>query len=433
MGERSVAQARASVMIYNNDLKKWEHAGGVGGLSRCHIYFNPANNSYRIVGRKINDNDVVLNCGIGKNLRYNKATPTFHQWRDQRQVYGLNFQSADDAVVFSEAVMAAVDDINNPSAPEPVQQYQPKVEPQRTAVPAQPPQPPQPPQAPKGVPAPPPPPPVNNVPPSTPAPPPPAPPAPPSGGGPPPPPPPPPAPGGGGPPAPPAPPAPGGGPPPPPPPPPAPSAGGAASGGGLADALKGVTLKKRSEVKEDRKPPPSAGNPMGDMMSALNRKLMARKKMADGDSHDGGSEKSSPAHVAKTPVAPPAPAVKTPAAPPAPAQKSPAAAKKFTPAAPSPPSQKTTPPPFNKPTNVVVPSNKKNETPSATNNRTTSVSTSNNQPTPSAASLNSNYSSIYDSPDMVSLREDILTAVREEIQTAKKEIIEVLRQELSRR
>ena len=53
-----MAQARASVMIYNNDLKKWEHAGGVGGLSRCHIYFNPANNSYRIVGRKINDNDV---------------------------------------------------------------------------------------------------------------------------------------------------------------------------------------------------------------------------------------------------------------------------------------------------------------------------------------------------------------------------------------
>ena len=60
---------------------------------------------------------VVLNCGIGKNLRYNKATPTFHQWRDQRQVYGLNFQSADDAVVFSEAVMSAVDDINNPPAP----------------------------------------------------------------------------------------------------------------------------------------------------------------------------------------------------------------------------------------------------------------------------------------------------------------------------
>ena len=29
-------------------------------------------------------------------------------------MYGLNFQSADDAVVFSEAVMAAVDDINNP-------------------------------------------------------------------------------------------------------------------------------------------------------------------------------------------------------------------------------------------------------------------------------------------------------------------------------
>jgi len=47
-------------MIYNNDIKKWEHAGGVGGLSRCHIYFNPGTITYRIVGRKLNDNDVSI-------------------------------------------------------------------------------------------------------------------------------------------------------------------------------------------------------------------------------------------------------------------------------------------------------------------------------------------------------------------------------------
>ena len=58
--ERSVAQARASVMIYNNDSKKWEHAGGTAGISRVHVYFNPNNSSYRIVGRKANDNEVNL-------------------------------------------------------------------------------------------------------------------------------------------------------------------------------------------------------------------------------------------------------------------------------------------------------------------------------------------------------------------------------------
>ena len=57
---------------------------------------------------------VVINCLLGKNLKYNKATATFHQWRDQRQVYGLNFQSSEDAVVFSEGVLGAVENMNNP-------------------------------------------------------------------------------------------------------------------------------------------------------------------------------------------------------------------------------------------------------------------------------------------------------------------------------
>ena len=58
--ERSVAQAKASVMIYNNDLKKWEHAGGSQGISRVHVYFNPTSESYRIVGRKVNDNEAIF-------------------------------------------------------------------------------------------------------------------------------------------------------------------------------------------------------------------------------------------------------------------------------------------------------------------------------------------------------------------------------------
>eukprot|EP00794_Sanderia_malayensis_P020284 gene20284-22270_t len=114
MSEKSVCQARASVMIYNNDIKKWEHAGGSQGISRVHVYHNTVNNNYRIVGRKVNDNEVVINCSILKNLKYNKATATFHQWRDQRQVYGLNFQSADDATSFSDTVAMAIKYMNLP-------------------------------------------------------------------------------------------------------------------------------------------------------------------------------------------------------------------------------------------------------------------------------------------------------------------------------
>ena len=51
---------------------------------------------------------VVINCAILKGLKYNQATPTFHQWRDQRQVYGLNFSSKDDAEVFAAAMLEAL-------------------------------------------------------------------------------------------------------------------------------------------------------------------------------------------------------------------------------------------------------------------------------------------------------------------------------------
>ena len=47
-------------MVYNNEIKKWEHAGGVQGISRVHVYFNNGNNLYRIVGRKLHDNEVKI-------------------------------------------------------------------------------------------------------------------------------------------------------------------------------------------------------------------------------------------------------------------------------------------------------------------------------------------------------------------------------------
>ena len=52
---------------------------------------------------------VVINCAILKGLKYNQATPTFHQWRDNRQVYGLNFASREEADNFSQAMLTALD------------------------------------------------------------------------------------------------------------------------------------------------------------------------------------------------------------------------------------------------------------------------------------------------------------------------------------
>jgi len=437
MGERSIAKARANVMIYNNTDKKWEHAGGSQGPSIVHVYYNPSNDIYRIVGRKLEGSSVVINCNIGKGLKYNKATATFHQWRSNG-VYGLNFQSPDDAVNFADAVLGALENLNNPkeelhyAVSKPIQvtdshhqangsvhqeedPYRTRQDVQQQKVttsisvtssarppeargpPAAPPAPPAhgPPAAPPAPPAhgPPAAPPAPPAPPSAPAPPPapaappapppgpPAPPAPPSGGPPAPPPPPPPPPVGGAPPPPGPPPMPGGGgggPPPPPPPPPPPSAGGG-GGGNLASALAGVQLKKRSEMSSEPKKPAAQANPMGDMMSALNAKLAARKKMADSDPSD-----SPPASAA---APPPAPMVKTNAAP-----------------------QKAM---FNK--------NNFNAAPKKTENTLVRTSsTSSNKESVSAVSAD----------ELKSLKEDILESVKQEIQKAKEEIILAFREEL---
>lgn len=52
---------------------------------------------------------VVINCIIARTLKYNQATATFHQWRDSKQVYGLNFSSKDDADAFAKAMNFAVE------------------------------------------------------------------------------------------------------------------------------------------------------------------------------------------------------------------------------------------------------------------------------------------------------------------------------------
>ncbi|CAM9830857.1 unnamed protein product [Lampetra fluviatilis] len=109
MSEQSICQARAQVMVYDDANKKWLPSGGQQGFSRVHIYHHTSLNTFRVVGRRMQDQQVVINCSLSKGLKYNQATPMFHQWRDARQVYGLNFGSKEDANVFANGIMHALD------------------------------------------------------------------------------------------------------------------------------------------------------------------------------------------------------------------------------------------------------------------------------------------------------------------------------------
>ncbi|KAJ8256363.1 hypothetical protein COCON_G00185150 [Conger conger] len=116
MSESSICQARATVMIYDDGNKKWVPAGtGAQSFSRVQIYHNPSTNAFRVVGRKLQtDQQVVINCPIHKGLKYNQATPNFHQWRDARQVWGFNFGSKEDAALFSSGMLHALEVLNAP-------------------------------------------------------------------------------------------------------------------------------------------------------------------------------------------------------------------------------------------------------------------------------------------------------------------------------
>ncbi|KAL0273710.1 UNVERIFIED_CONTAM: hypothetical protein PYX00_006326 [Menopon gallinae] len=115
MSEQSIASARASVMIYDDVSKKWVPSGSGSslGLSKVQIYHHTTNNTFRVVGRKLQDHEVVINCAISKGLKYNQATDTFHQWRDSKQVYGLNFSSREDAESFARAMVLSLDALSN--------------------------------------------------------------------------------------------------------------------------------------------------------------------------------------------------------------------------------------------------------------------------------------------------------------------------------
>ncbi|EJD76592.1 hypothetical protein LOAG_16475 [Loa loa] len=103
MEESTVAVAMADVMMYDDATKQWLSPDGSSEAvrSQVQILHNVQTNAFRIVGTRWLDGQWILNCNIYERLRYKPATPTFHQWRDEkRKVYGLSFMKEEDARLF---------------------------------------------------------------------------------------------------------------------------------------------------------------------------------------------------------------------------------------------------------------------------------------------------------------------------------------------
>ena len=59
--EHAIVAARASVMVYDDGNKKWVPSGSSQGISKVQIYHHSVNNTFRVVGRKLNDHEVGNN------------------------------------------------------------------------------------------------------------------------------------------------------------------------------------------------------------------------------------------------------------------------------------------------------------------------------------------------------------------------------------
>uniref|UniRef100_A0A672V652 WH1 domain-containing protein n=1 Tax=Strigops habroptila TaxID=2489341 RepID=A0A672V652_STRHB len=102
--------ARAAVLLYDDPHKQWVPAGGGPQTLSCvQLYHHPGTHGFRLVGRKMQpDQQVVLNCPLGRGLRYSAVTPQFHQWREARRVWGLSFGAPREATAFADAVLWAL-------------------------------------------------------------------------------------------------------------------------------------------------------------------------------------------------------------------------------------------------------------------------------------------------------------------------------------
>lgn len=90
---------------------------GGGGLSYVYVTKrtlaagDDARHEYLIIGKRISDEKVILNCTIRRDFQYVYAMLTFRHWQTGNTKFGLTFQTAADASAFDKGVHMAVEDL----------------------------------------------------------------------------------------------------------------------------------------------------------------------------------------------------------------------------------------------------------------------------------------------------------------------------------
>jgi len=121
MAEKNIFFARAVVYFYDTSKNTWAPSQ-IAGYSRVDIYENTSANTYRVIGRGLQETSkIVINSNITKDITYSRASENFHQWSDGRLVYGLTFATKEEAESFGSGFEDIVRRLKDPesSKPEP--------------------------------------------------------------------------------------------------------------------------------------------------------------------------------------------------------------------------------------------------------------------------------------------------------------------------
>jgi len=108
--EKPVFYARAVIYYFDPRTKNWTTTSIGSGFGRVDMYENTSTNTFRVIGRGLAENNktVVINSNVIKDTQYTRASETFHQWSDNRYIYGLNFPTKEEAENFGGGFEATI-------------------------------------------------------------------------------------------------------------------------------------------------------------------------------------------------------------------------------------------------------------------------------------------------------------------------------------
>lgn len=111
--EKCIFNASAVVYYFNSSTKSWGASPVGNEFCQVAMYEHTKKGTFRVIARgSTNTSEVVINSNVAPTTKYTRASDTFHQWADNRYIYGLNFAKREGAETFGKGFDGVVARLN---------------------------------------------------------------------------------------------------------------------------------------------------------------------------------------------------------------------------------------------------------------------------------------------------------------------------------